>query len=183
VFKEIEDFRGIKGLEKFQLEDARKFRSAFQNLFNIYIHELSEYNNWLDTQINYEGNYLTNEVLEYFSSELKHPYVVIRDNHPIGFVVFSYPDVNESDGCDCYIEELFITKPNRKNGIAAEIANEYWKTEKGVCGLCILKKNTNAITFWENTIKANDYTYTLENQGELWFYKVSLQGEKKHYEV
>ena len=39
----------------YELADAVQHKSAFQNMFNLYAHELSEYNPWIATQVSEKG--------------------------------------------------------------------------------------------------------------------------------
>ena len=48
-----------------KLVKAVTMEKAFINLFNIYAHELSRYNPWLGTQIDLDGNYLSEDVKQY----------------------------------------------------------------------------------------------------------------------
>lgn len=133
---------------------AAEKETAFRNLFNLYVDELCAYNPWLAEQMNAEGLYLAADVDAYFTEENKHPFVVWKDERPLGFVVFSYPDEDDEneDGCDCDIEEFFILKSSRNKGIATEICKKYWEKVQCVCGLSILKENIHAVKFWEKLI-------------------------------
>lgn len=52
-----------------ELIKAENMKAAFQNMFNLYAHELSLYNPWLSTQLDTNGNYLSKQVDDYLCEE------------------------------------------------------------------------------------------------------------------
>lgn len=154
---------------------AHNNRAVFTSLFNIYVHELSEYNPWLAKQMNDEGNYLREEVNDFFTTKTYEPYLIYDENHPIGFVVFSKDENNWEEEVTCSIEELFIVKTSRKKGYATKIAKDFWEKEKGSVSIIgILKENHTAIRFWENLIKQYDTDYVRSDEGTIYVYKFKI---------
>jgi predicted acetyltransferase len=159
-----------------ELIPAKMNRLVFTSLFNIYVHELSEYNPWLATQMNEEGIYVPDEIDSFFTTKGYEPFIIFDEKHPVGFVVFSKQDPNSGETTTCCIDELFIVKTSRHKGIATQIAKNFWSQEKGgVCGLAILKENASAICFWENLIIQYDTSYIRWDEGNVFVYNFKIQ--------
>jgi len=127
----------------------------------------------LGTQIDIEGNYLSEDVKEMLTDKYNEIYCIIEDNRPIGFVVFSYFD--NSGVNECYISEIFLLETSRKKGISEKICTDFWKTHNGICKLHILKENQLAITYWEKLILKSGYDYEKKDHGEqMWSYEFML---------
>ncbi len=156
-----------------KLVKAVTMEKAFINLFNIYAHELSRYNPWLGTQIDLDGNYLSEDVKQYLSDKSNDAYCIIKENRPIGFVVFSYSD--DADEKVCYIAEIFLLETSRGMGISKCICKDFWSKHNGTCRLHVLKKNASAAIYWERLIRDCGYAYEKQDHDDqMWFYEIKL---------
>lgn len=156
-----------------ELIKALNMEKAFINLFNIYAHELSKYNPWLGTQIDNDGNYLSEDVNQCLNDKSNEAYCIINENRPIGFVVFSYSD--NADENVCYIAEIFLLETSRRMGISESICKDFWRNNNGTCRLHVLKANVSAATYWEKLICKCGYVYEKQDHGEqMWSYEFKL---------
>ena len=156
-----------------ELIRASEMKNAFRNLFNIYAHELSKYNPWIGTQINSEGFYLSEQVEQYIKDECLDAFCIIEDKRPIGFVIFSYSDSSEENTCS--IDEIFLIETSRRMGICETICKEFWRENKGICTLHVLKANLSAATYWEKLIPKCGYAYDKRDDNEqMWCYEMKL---------
>lgn len=159
------------------LMKATDMPKAFTNLFNLYAHELSKYNPWIGTQINEEGDYLTEAIHDYIYNSEHESYCIVEKNKPIGFVVFSYEDNKEED--ICYIAEIFLLNTSRGKGICETICKDFWMKNKGTCILHVLKENQVAVTYWEKLISKSGYTYDKDEHDEqMLMYEIHLGNEQ-----
>ena len=156
-----------------ELIKASEMKNAFVSLFNIYAHELSRYNPWLGTQIDREGNYLSEQVEQYINDKSSEAFCITDNNRPIGFTVFSYSDKTEDDICS--IEEIFLIETSRRKGVCESICKDFWSKNKGMCILHVLKANLPAAVYWEKLIEKCGYTYEKKDYDEqLWCYEINL---------
>lgn len=143
--------------ETMELIVAKNMRQAFQNMFNLYAHELSQYNVWLGTQINIEGNYLADAVSEYIDSDCFESYCIMEDNIPIGMAVFS-SSLEEGEWYHD-IEEIFLVNTSRHKGIIKKICLDFWNRNTGTGTLHVLAGNSKAICYWEKLLEYCKYSY------------------------
>ena len=156
-----------------ELIKSSGMKNAFISLFNIYAHELSKYNPWLGTQIDSQGNYLSEQVEQLIDDESLNSFCITENKKPIGFVVFSHSGSNEENTCS--IDEIFLIETSRGRGICESICKEFWSKNKGVCTLHVLKANRPSVTYWEKLISRCGYSYEkLEENEQMWCYEIRL---------
>lgn len=155
-----------------QLINAKENPAAFQNLFNLYIHELSRYNSWLGTQLDENGVYLAESVQNYLTSDIFESYCILVQNFPIGFAVFS----SEKEENQWYhdVEEIFLIHTSRHQGIAEQICIDFWKRNIGIGTLHVLPENEPAIRFWERLLKQCGFQYSKERKDGMLVYHFPL---------
>ena len=160
----------------YKLIKAEKERWRFQELFNSYIVELSQYNPALAEHKDKFGDYLPEEVHEYFNNPCKKPYLIKLGKDYAGFVVFSRPDAEDGDdGCDIYIEEMFVDKPFRRRGTASAVSSDYLAENGGrVCGLCVLKGNEDALGFWTGFFEKRGIETEQLDGDDVWLIKARI---------
>lgn len=163
-------------ITKISAKDDKTAEKAFRNFFNIYLHELSKYNPLIARKMSDEAIYMPDVADGYFDEASKSPIVLYKNDRPIGFVVISTPtEEDHKDGCDYYIEEIFMSNVERGKGITSELCRELWREKGGTCGLCVLKKNYQAEVFWERLFTSCGYKFTKSNAEDMWFYKFKIQ--------
>ncbi len=155
-----------------ELIKSSEVKHAFRNLFNLYAHELSKYNPWLGTQMNNDGIYLSEYVEQHFNDTSVDSFCIMEEKRPIGFVIFSK---SESDEGNVGIDEIFLIHTSRGLGISEEICKKFWRENKGICSLHVLKANLPAITYWEKLIEKSGYNYEKQDDNEqMWCYEINL---------
>lgn len=154
-----------------ELIAAAENKSAFQSMFNLYAHELSEYNPSLGLRIDGDGNYLADAVADYINGDFA-AYVVTDDGRPIGLAVFS----SEEDGGVVYndVEEMFLIKTSRHRGIAERLCVDFWQRSSGIGTLHVLPENTSALHFWEKLLTDSGYSFTRENENGMTVFRFAL---------
>lgn len=161
--------------EDFYLVDACQDKKTFNRLFNLYIYELSAYADWMGECMTDDAVFIPDKLSEYYEMEEKKPFIIKYGGKTAGLAVFLFPDKKkEPDEADFYIEEIFILRAYRKKHIAAKIVVELWKKNKGICAVCALKKNWISVRFWENMIKYSGYEYTVEEDEDIYFYRIKV---------
>lgn len=141
---------------------------AFRQLFNLYAHELSQYNPWIGTKLNQHGIYLAQEVEDILNDSTREGYCIISNEQPVGFVIFS------SDEESCSIDELFLVHTSRGKGIAEAICRNYWHQQQAICTLHVFQANKPAEAYWEKLITKCGYTFKKEAAHGIWVYRVKL---------
>lgn len=158
-----------------KLIKAEKDRWTFQELYNEYIEELGEYSPELLDMTDDFGDYLPDEFAEYFNNPRKKPYIIKEGKDVAGIVVFSRPDEDDEDGCDIYIEELYVRPEYRRRGIAGRVSADYLAENGGrVCGLCCFKENTEALAFWDSFFARCGIEPEKHDAGDMWFYAAEV---------
>ncbi|CEG21221.1 hypothetical protein BN1080_00125 [Planococcus massiliensis] len=149
---------------------AAEMKHAFIQMFNLYAHELSAHNPWIGTQIDREGNYLSEAVSQLLTGVSQEAFCIIEDGRPIGMAVFS------SSEKECSIDEIFLVQTSRGKGISERICTEFWNKHTGICTLHVLKRNDAAVKYWEKLIPRCGYRYKKREENEqMWRYEVELE--------
>lgn len=159
-------------MEKAVLVNAAENPAAFQNMFNLYAHELSLYNTWLGTKLDENGNYLANIVKSYIEDDGYKSYCITENSRPIGLAVFS----SELDDGVWYhdVEELFLINTERHKGAAERLCKEFWSSCRGIGTLHVLSENENAIRFWEKLLTECKYNFTKTSEDAMVVYRFPL---------
>lgn len=161
--------------ENFFLEDAHDEKKTFERLFNLYIYEMSSYAEWMGECMTDDAVFIPDRLSEYFEMPEKRPFIIKVDDKTAGLAVFSFPDkTKEPDEADYYVEEIFILKAYREKHFAEAVIKELWKKNKGVCAVCALKKNIVSVKFWNNIIKKSGYEYIVEDDEDIFFYRIMV---------
>lgn len=149
---------------------ANKQKQTFQNLFNLYVYELSFLEKMLQQTLNNEGVSIPPKGIDaYLDVEGKEANLIYENDKLIGFVIF----VN-TNNTYC-LDEIFILPSYRKQGIASRIIQEYIKDAQGVFTTHILKQCKETLTFFENFFTKNNYTYIKSERDAIAFdYKINL---------
>lgn len=167
--------RYISG-ENFYLTDACENKKTFDRLFNLYMYELSAYAEWMGECMTDDAVFIPDKLSEYYEMEEKKPFIIKYKGRTAGLVVFLFPDrKKEHDEADFYIEEIFILRAYRKEHIAAGIIRELWKKNHGICAVCALKKNEVSVKFWDKIIESSGYEYTVEEEEDIFFYRINVK--------
>ncbi len=137
----------------FQLIYASKqFKDVIKNLMQFYIYDFSEY---LDYHVENDGLYKSYENLDsYWDDESrKFPYIVMKGKKYAGFILIQKV---QSENDFFSIEEFFIMKKYRREGIGKASAIKIFNLYKGDWQIHQRENNLPARQFWKNVI--NEYT-------------------------
>ena len=127
---------------------------AFDFLFARYIAELTRWDESL------AGHDPTAMVRELRADPNKASYLIMKHGAPIGLLVTSVPSPeDEADGCDAYLEEIWIRPENRGQGIAKDIFLRFLRQQSGATGFCALSANP-AAKMWRALLKKEGYSFT-----------------------
>ncbi|MDO5294577.1 MAG: GNAT family N-acetyltransferase [bacterium] len=129
---------------------GKKNRETFDNLFNLYLHDLSEYSTWVGERQGDDGIYLKGITDKYFDDETI-VYLIYYHEHLAGFICLSWGSKAEHKA-DYMIQEFFILRPFRKTGFAKRTVREIFKKYPGKYSLHVLKENIPAHRFWRRKI-------------------------------
>lgn len=131
-----------------------KDKDMLENLFQYYLHDLSEYADTLN--VNSQGKFDTNDVAIFFDETNLIPMTIKVEDEIIGFIF-----LNHSTGMsvDYVINDIFILRKYRNKGIGKVVINKLFKLYTGKYGLLELIKNKPAIKFWHSVFDDENIKY------------------------
>ncbi len=129
---------------------GNKNRQTFDNLFNLYLHDLSEYSIWVAERQGEDGIYLRGITDGYFDDETI-VYLMYYKEHLAGFICLSWGSKSKHKA-DYMLEEFFVLRPFRKTGFARKAVREIFRKYPGKYTLNVLKENVHAHRFWRKII-------------------------------
>ncbi len=142
------------------LIDAKNKPEVFENMYNLYVYELSMYDPWLGEQINEEGRFSGPGGFGPYYDGTKQGYVIYEGEKPVGFVSF----INDDEEKVYCIEEAFVCSAYRGRGIFTNICKSYIASKEGTITTHILKNNDSAIHFFETLFKNEGYEYEVSER-------------------
>lgn len=141
------DWRSV--MKFVRVNEAR--REALDNLFNMYVHELSQYNSWLAEQLDHQGVFLRGVVDDYMANEDVICYLITDQGELAGFLILlKNPAIKKS--LDYSIEEFFVIHRYRKTGLARKAWKALFRKYPGRYCVQVLKKNLHAHRFIRNYV-------------------------------
>ncbi|MDM5219701.1 GNAT family N-acetyltransferase [Peribacillus sp. NJ11] len=126
-------------------------KHILQNLYSLYLHDLSEYTDGLD--ISTDGSFEFDSFELIWKEEGVTPYFFIKDKTIVGFLLLLERPFLKKD-CDYSINDIFMLKKHRRKGIAISLLKELFKQKKGSYYIVELAKNIPAIIFWRRVFSA-----------------------------
>ncbi len=142
---------------KMNFVKASEKPEVLNNLFSLYVYELSEKAPFFATMINENGQILPPPTM--FDKET---YVIYEEGKAIGFV--NYEEGKEADYC---IPELFISRAYQRKGLGTQIFEEYLKDKKGSFMVHILKSSDNAIAFFKKYCETHGLSYVESERDDI----------------
>lgn len=143
-----------------KLINANEQKQAFMNLFNLYVFELSFKEEILQNTINNEGVSIPPKGFDDLFKN-KESLLIFEDDKLCGFVTW----LNNANGY-C-LDEIFVLPYKRNQGIATKIIDEYRNNHEGNFTTHILKKNEDAIHFFENYFNKHSISYTKSDRDAM----------------
>jgi len=131
-------------------------KNKLKNLQQLYLHDLSEYTVNLD--VNSNGIFENNDLDFYYSKEELIPLVVEYKAEVIGFIFLNKPPFAPMD-CDYCINEFFILRKYRGQGLALEAIKELFSSYSGKYMMLELVENKTAISFWRKVLAIHGCEY------------------------
>ena len=134
-------------------------KSVLIQLLNLYCYDFTEYTN---EDINEYGYYVDDDI-KYYTENLginpkMHPFFILFDGKLAGFVIAGVGSyLLYLDDENAYvIENFFIMKKYRRNGIGSFVAKAIFDMFKGKWEVCQKQNNLPARKFWKSVI--SEYT-------------------------
>ena len=123
---------------------------AFANMFNLYHYDLAKFLPELYPSVDEDGYYDRNAALEYLNMPpAKVQTSFIRYMGKIaGLAVLTFPPFVKP-GCDYCIQELFVLRALRGQGIAREACEKIFCEFPGRYCALVLENNIEALAFWD----------------------------------
>ncbi|KAB2335125.1 GNAT family N-acetyltransferase [Bacillus mesophilum] len=124
---------------------SRDEKGVLQNLYSLYLHDLSEFTDELDISSN--GSFEFDSIELIWEREGLTPYFIKKEDAIVGFLLLlEKPFLKEN--YDYSINDIFILKKFRRKGIAILLLKELFKFKKGNYYVIELASNTPAVIFW-----------------------------------
>ncbi|AZV62603.1 GNAT family N-acetyltransferase [Peribacillus frigoritolerans] len=119
-------------------------KHILQNLYSLYLHDLSEFTEGLD--ISTDGSFEFDSFELIWKEEGLTPYFLKKDMKIAGFLLLERPFLNKD--YDYSINDIFILKKYRRKGTAITLLKELFKHKKGSYFVVQLANNIPAVIFW-----------------------------------
>lgn len=130
-------------------------KELFLNLYNLYLYDLSEFSG---EDLLEEGEYDPTNTYLYLERDELHPFLIQYEGKVIGFVlVCSPPYVPE--GVDYTVQELFLVKKYRRQGLASQVIDLVLAQFQGTFKVEQLANNAAAVSFWKRYYKEHQIEY------------------------
>lgn len=144
----LEDLKYNVTLEEIQEKD----KEMIKNLFQFYLHDLSEFAETLN--VNSQGKFDNNDVDTFFGMEKAISMMIKIKDEVIGFIF-----IIKGKTMDYIINEIFILRKHRSKGIGKIVINKLFELYPGKYGLVILAKNKPARSFWRSVYDEHNIEY------------------------
>ncbi|MDP9738993.1 UNVERIFIED_ORG: putative acetyltransferase [Bacillus sp. B2I3] len=120
-------------------------KHILQNLYSLYLHDLSEFTEGLD--ISTDGSFEFDSFELIWKEEGLTPYFLKKDMKIAGFLLLlERPFLNKD--YDYSVNDIFILKKYRRKGAAISLLKELFKQKKGSYFVVQLANNIPAVIFW-----------------------------------
>lgn len=129
-------------------------REKLKNLFQFYLHDLSEYTDALS--VNSQGEFDNNDVDLFFDEANLIPLAIKIEKEVIGFI---FLNCSKGSVVDYIINDLFILRKYRKRGIGKVVIDKLFDLYPGKYGLLELINNKPAIKFWHAVFQDKNIEY------------------------
>ncbi|TYS45667.1 GNAT family N-acetyltransferase [Bacillus infantis] len=129
------------------IKAGAEHEEALLNLFQFYIYDFSEF---IDAHVGDNGRFSEYPLQDYWTEEGHYPYVIKLNGHYAGFVLVA------EDSESLSINEFFILKKYRREGLGKQVAKDIFGLHKGRWEIFQIEKNKPAQGFWRSVI--DEYT-------------------------
>ena len=129
---------------------GKKNRETFDHLFNLYLHDLSEYSIWVAERQGADGIFLKGTTDRYFNDETM-VYLIYYKEHLAGFVCLT-TGTRADHKAEYMVSDYFILRAFRKTGFAKRAIRQVFRKYPGKYSLHVIKENIPAHRFWRGVI-------------------------------
>lgn len=138
-----------------EVQEHEKY--ILKNLWNLYAHDMSEYRKTIE--ISEDGTFpFTDDVNKHFNKSCLHSLMIKVNEKIAGFILIAEPPYFK-DKCDYCIEELFILRKYRNNGLATMVINRIFELYKGKYWYIILERNKASLSLFKKIHEENNIQY------------------------
>lgn len=121
---------------------------ALSNLFQLYVHDFSEWGNgeaW--GVIGEDGRFPPYRLEPFFRRPDRSAHLVRVDGELAGFALID-PDSHSGEPADFNMAEFFVVRKHRRNGVGRAAALALIGARPGVWEIAVVRKNLAAQPFW-----------------------------------
>ncbi|MEK3922500.1 GNAT family N-acetyltransferase [Paenibacillus sp. FSL K6-2393] len=130
-------------------------KELFLNLYNLYLYDLSEFSG---EDLRKEGTYDPTNTYLYLERDELHPFLIQYEGKVIGFVLVCSPPYVPED-VDYTVQELFLVKKYRGQGLAAQAIELVFAQFEGTFQVEQLANNAAAVSFWKKYYEQHQIKY------------------------
>lgn len=138
-------------------------RPALENLLQFYIHDFSElFAGTLRCDVESDGRYRSDIPLANWWSLVDHLPLLLRVNDKLAGFVLLNATAHSGAAVDRNIAEFFVVRKYRRRGMGRVAAHTLFNRYPGRWEAAVMRANTNALHFWEQTISSHPRVHDLE---------------------
>jgi predicted acetyltransferase len=126
---------------------ARSDAAILKNLMSMYLHDMSEFADFL--KLSPDGSYKYRNLNLYWEKDALSAYFIKLNSDIAGFILSNRKPYIPED-CEISIQEFFILKKYRGEGIGKKAAREFFGLFPGKYFIAQLINNKPAIDFWHS---------------------------------
>ncbi len=136
-------------------------KETLENLYSLYLHDLSEYTN--DLEVSTNGLYVYDSIDMLWSNDGIQPYFIKSDEKLVGFILLLKRPFLQNNHDVC-INDYFICKNYRRKGLGKKALSILFEENKGKYVMMELAQNQPAIAFWRKTLSQLGLPYIEEKK-------------------
>jgi predicted acetyltransferase len=121
------------------------------NLLQLYAHDFSEFH---AIEIDPDGRFDYHQLPLYFSDRNRHPFLVMLDARPAGFVFVSQGSEVTGSRQAWDMAEFFILRAHRRRGLGTRMAHQVFARFPGPWEVRVMHSNRSARDFWARAISS-----------------------------
>jgi len=121
-------------------------KEVLRNLYSLYLHDLSEFTDGLELSTNGSFEFDAFDVI--WEQDGLSPYFVKANGKIAGFLLLAERPFLKKEYDFC-INDIFILRNFRGNGIGKKVLKELFRLKKGTYVVLELSKNEPAVCFWK----------------------------------
>ncbi|MDR9744466.1 GNAT family N-acetyltransferase [Paenibacillus taichungensis] len=130
-------------------------KELFLNLYNLYLYDLSEFSG---EDLLEEGKFDPTNTYLYLERAELYPFFIQYEEKIIGFVLVCSPPYVDDD-VDFTVQELFLAKKYRGQGLAAQAVDLVFAQFQGKFKVEQLAYNRSAVSFWKKYYEHHHIEY------------------------